>query len=25
LLTCLRNTLWSFTPNDVDDTGPYRA
>ena len=23
-LPCLRSTLWSFTPNDVDDTGQYR-
>jgi len=23
-LPCLRSTLWSFTPNDVDDTGLYQ-
>jgi len=22
IVPCLRSTLWSFTPNDVDDTGP---
>ena len=22
-LPCPQSTLWSFTPNDVDDTGPY--
>jgi hypothetical protein len=23
VLPCFRSTLWSFTPNEVDDTGPY--